>query len=95
MMTLDHFHRDALPIAGPRQEATPRSIRSTIISPHDALAIPAHPFARAIACAVRRLEEMDVDEILFRPTRPGLYTPPAQYRSRARAPCELAFLVRD
>jgi NADP-dependent 3-hydroxy acid dehydrogenase YdfG len=36
------------------------------------IAIPADPFARAVAFAISQLEEVDVNEILFRPTRQEL-----------------------
>jgi NADP-dependent 3-hydroxy acid dehydrogenase YdfG len=33
------------------------------------IAIPAESFARAVAFAISQLEDVDVNEILFRPTR--------------------------
>jgi NADP-dependent 3-hydroxy acid dehydrogenase YdfG len=39
---------------------------------YDAIAIPAESFARAVAFAVSQPEEVDVNEILFRPTRQEL-----------------------
>jgi NADP-dependent 3-hydroxy acid dehydrogenase YdfG len=39
---------------------------------YEAYAIPADSFARAVAFAISQPEEMDVNEILFRPTRQEL-----------------------
>jgi NADP-dependent 3-hydroxy acid dehydrogenase YdfG len=39
---------------------------------YDEIAIPADSFARAVAFAVSQPEEVDVNEILFRPTRQEL-----------------------
>jgi len=36
---------------------------------HQAVAIPAESFARAVAFAIDQPDDMDVNEILFRPTR--------------------------
>ena len=36
---------------------------------YEAFAIPAESFARAVAFAMSQPEEVDVNEILFRPTR--------------------------
>jgi NADP-dependent 3-hydroxy acid dehydrogenase YdfG len=38
-------------------------------------AIPAESFARAVAFAMRQPEDVDVNEILFRPTRHELKAP--------------------
>ena len=39
---------------------------------YEAVAIPAESFARAVAFAMSQPEEVDVNEILFRPTRQEL-----------------------
>ena len=39
---------------------------------YEGLAIPADSFARAVAFALSQPEEVDVNEILFRPTRQEL-----------------------
>jgi NADP-dependent 3-hydroxy acid dehydrogenase YdfG len=39
---------------------------------HEAIAISADSFARAVAFAISQPEEVDVNEILFRPTRQEL-----------------------
>ena len=39
---------------------------------YEAFAIPANSFARAVAFAISQPEEVDVNEILFRPTRQEL-----------------------
>ena len=39
---------------------------------YESVAIPAESFARAVAFAISQPEEVDVNEILFRPTRQGL-----------------------
>jgi NADP-dependent 3-hydroxy acid dehydrogenase YdfG len=39
---------------------------------YDAFAIPAHSFARTVAFAMSQPDEVDVNEILFRPTRQEL-----------------------
>lgn len=36
---------------------------------YQATAIPAESFARAVAFAIEQLEDVDVNEIVFRPTR--------------------------
>jgi NADP-dependent 3-hydroxy acid dehydrogenase YdfG len=43
------------------------------------IAIPTDMFARAVAFAVNQPQDVDVNEILFRPTRQELYLPAAQY----------------
>jgi NADP-dependent 3-hydroxy acid dehydrogenase YdfG len=64
---------------GLRQEVKPHNIRTTIISPgavatefYDEFAIPADFFAQAVAFAMSQPEDVDVNEILFRPTRQEL-----------------------
>src|SRR5258708_1275081 len=80
---------------GPRQEAKPYNIRTTVISPgavatelpnsvteadiaeriqkfYKEIAIPAESFARVVAFAITQPEDVDVNEILFRPTRQEL-----------------------
>ena len=39
---------------------------------YEAFAIPAESFARAVAFAMSQPEEVDINEILFRPTRQEL-----------------------
>ena len=39
---------------------------------HEEIAIPAESFARAVAFAMSQPEEVDLNEILFRPTRQEL-----------------------
>ena len=46
------------------------NFRTTVISPGAVL--PAESFARAVAFAISQPEEVDVNEILFRPTRQEL-----------------------
>lgn len=58
---------------GLRQEVKPYSVTEPDIAENlrksYEMAIPAESFARAVAFAMSQPEEMDVNEILFRPTR--------------------------
>ena len=54
---------------GLRQEVKPYNFRTTVISP---VAVPADSFARAVAFAMSQPEEVDINEILYRPTRQEL-----------------------
>jgi NADP-dependent 3-hydroxy acid dehydrogenase YdfG len=69
---------------GLRQEAKPYDIRSTVISPGviatneplissggsmRSLAIPADSFARAVSYAISQPDDVDINEIVFRPTK--------------------------
>ncbi|MFT4174943.1 MAG: SDR family oxidoreductase, partial [Rhodocyclaceae bacterium] len=49
--------------------ATEADIAAGLRQFYDEYAIPAHAFARAVAFAISQPEDMDVNEILFRPTR--------------------------
>ncbi|MHB8455592.1 MAG: SDR family oxidoreductase [Acidiferrobacterales bacterium] len=51
---------------------TEPDVAETIHKFYEAFAIPADSFARAVAFAMSQPEEMDVNEILFRPTRQEL-----------------------
>jgi len=51
---------------------TERDIAENARKFYEALAIPADSFARAVAFAISQPEEVDVNEILFRPTRQEL-----------------------
>jgi NADP-dependent 3-hydroxy acid dehydrogenase YdfG len=51
---------------------TERDIGESIHKFYEALAIPADSFARAVAFAISQPEEVDINEILFRPTRQEL-----------------------
>jgi NADP-dependent 3-hydroxy acid dehydrogenase YdfG len=49
--------------------ASEPDIAANLRKMYDELAIPAEAFARAVAYAVSQPDDVDVNEILFRPTR--------------------------
>jgi len=51
---------------------TERDVGERIHDFYEKFAIPADSFARAVAFAVNQPEEVDINEILFRPTRQEL-----------------------
>jgi NADP-dependent 3-hydroxy acid dehydrogenase YdfG len=51
---------------------TESDIAEGIYKYYEEFAIPAEPFAQAVAFAMGQPEEVDVNEILFRPTRQAL-----------------------
>lgn len=51
---------------------TERDVSDNIHKFYEAYAIPADSFARAVAFAISQPEEVDINEILFRPTRQEL-----------------------
>ena len=46
-----------------------KDVSESVHRAYDQLAIPADSFARAVAFAISQPDDMDVNEILFRPTR--------------------------
>jgi len=52
-------------------EATARYLaeRGATVAFYEAYAVPANSFARAVAFAISQPEDVDINEILFRPTR--------------------------
>ncbi len=51
---------------------TEPDIAENVRKGYEEMAIPAESFARAVAFAISQPEEVDVNEILFRPTRQEL-----------------------
>jgi NADP-dependent 3-hydroxy acid dehydrogenase YdfG len=54
------------------ESATEPDVAQNLRKFYDAYAIPAETFARAVAFAISQPEEVDINEILFRPTRQEL-----------------------
>ena len=54
------------------ESATEPDVAANLRKFYDAYAIPADAFARAVAFAISQPEEVDINEILFRPTRQEL-----------------------
>jgi NADP-dependent 3-hydroxy acid dehydrogenase YdfG len=54
------------------QSITETDVASNIQQFYDQYAIPADSFARAVAYAINEPDDVDVNEILFRPTRQAL-----------------------
>jgi NADP-dependent 3-hydroxy acid dehydrogenase YdfG len=52
--------------------ATEADVAQNLQNYYDEFAIPADSFARAVAFAISQPEEVDINEILFRPTRQEL-----------------------
>ena len=51
---------------------TESDVSETVRKRVEDMALPAESFARAVAFAISQPDEMDVNEILFRPTRQAL-----------------------
>jgi hypothetical protein len=51
------------------ESSTERDVRESVRTMYEETAIPAYSFARAVAFAIEQPDDVDVNEILYRPTR--------------------------